>query len=157
VWCFFLLGHVSYRLWRLVPNDKWKHYGEVFAIALLIIALCKVDLTSSTRDIDHRVMWFFYLSFVVAIPPLFTFTKNLSIDNALGELSYPVYLVHMPVIAVVGYVTGGTGVMNTLFWVLLCAAVLHVLIERPFNKLRASLATDSILGDKKRALETKTA
>jgi peptidoglycan/LPS O-acetylase OafA/YrhL len=37
---------------------------------------------------------------VLALPTLFSLTKDLKIDRLIGELSYPLYLVHMPLVDV---------------------------------------------------------
>ena len=99
---------------------------------------------SEFADLDRPQFWIFYLAFAAAIPPLFALTKSWRLDALLGELSYPIYICHLTVIAVVGYfwndafsaipydyrrlVMTGTTVVT--------AAVLYVLIQRPTDTLR---------------------
>jgi peptidoglycan/LPS O-acetylase OafA/YrhL len=74
----------------------------------------------------------FYLpALAVCIPMVFTLSKSSRIDSAVGELSYPIYLAHLPIMA---FVTG------THFWgtVLVSVAASGVLIAatKPIDRLR---------------------
>ena len=46
----------------------------------------------------------FYLLTCISIPFIFLLTKKSKIDNRIGDLSYPIYIVHMFVIYVVSLI-----------------------------------------------------
>lgn len=62
--------------------------------------------------------------------------------HALGEMAYPLYLLHVPVIVVVFQRLqwhGAAGLLASLAAMLALSAALHRLIERPMNRLGRSL------------------
>ena len=56
----------------------------------------------SYASFDTPRFWVSVLLFSVAVPGLFEATKNVRWMNALGDLSYPVYLVHTMVLILFG-------------------------------------------------------
>jgi len=42
----------------------------------------------------------YYLLLAFAIPKIFEMTKNSKIDRFIGDLSYPIYILHLPIHAV---------------------------------------------------------
>ena len=82
--------------------------------------------------------------FAFSVPVIFNATKNNKIDRFIGELSYPVYIVHFPIIRFFSshpfyqsyflkYITLGTAVT-----VISCslAVMLYFYIEKPINIYR---------------------
>jgi len=87
-----------------------------------------------------------WLALVIAalVPPLSARTRRSRVDRFAGALSYPLYLVHVPLIAVVGvWAAGGApfgGVIPPAAWTigaaLAAALALHLVVERPIDRLR---------------------
>lgn len=82
--------------------------------------------------------------FAFSVPVIFNATKSNKIDRFIGELSYPVYIVHFPIIRFFSahpfyqsyflkYITLGTAVT-----VISCtfAVMLYFYIEKPINTYR---------------------
>ena len=42
--------------------------------------------------------WVYYLLLIFLMPAAFSYTSNIKIDRYLGDLSYPVYIVHYAVV-----------------------------------------------------------
>ncbi|MDI1253516.1 acyltransferase [Thermomonas sp.] len=85
-------------------------------------------------------------SFVVWVPliaGLFILTKNSTIDRFLGELSYPIYLVHYVIVGLAGaLVAQGILMANMVGWFAVVASILVsvllvVLALNPFERWRA--------------------
>lgn len=63
--------------------------------------------------------------------------------HALGEMAYPIYLLHVPVISIIFIRLqwqGAAGLLASLSVLLAASAALHLLVERPFNRLGRRLA-----------------
>lgn len=89
----FLAGSISYRIWthlreRLVLPPA--------AASLTVIAIAGLAAAHPWIgfSVEHR--WIFYALVVGTLPALFMFSGRNAWDTALGDLSYPVYLIHLP-------------------------------------------------------------
>jgi len=95
-----------------------------------------------------REVWFFvsYLPWLIVVPVLFAVTKKCSIDRDIGELSYPVYLIHFSLILLLTpWVEHGIlGETSALASVLLSAALLRYLLL-PFERWRARQKSEPTL------------
>lgn len=78
---FFLLGALGYKI---------KNSDSVNYIHLLIVVLV-VSCTETTIP-----SWLMLL-LCVGVPQIFSITKNNSFDRMMGELSYPIYILHYPI------------------------------------------------------------
>ncbi len=103
---FFLLGILACRFWKRRRSlfDRLAVYGEsnrilrygaivMFCIVskLLVIALSK-SLDRAYVDLAMAASW------ALVLPPLFSLSRKDGLDRWIGELSYPVYLVHFFII-----------------------------------------------------------
>jgi peptidoglycan/LPS O-acetylase OafA/YrhL len=86
---FFMLGHLiclAARHWRSVARPR---------IGLPLLSLALLLLEFGPRDgFDGARFWLATLLFTASLPGLFAATKDRRGLNRLGDLSYPVYLVH---------------------------------------------------------------
>jgi peptidoglycan/LPS O-acetylase OafA/YrhL len=92
---FFMLGHLVCRFGRLLaePLIGW---------ALVVCSFAVMFWSSSYGSYDTLRFWGSVLFFTLALPGLFEATKNIGWMNHLGNLSYPLYLVHTGVLILVG-------------------------------------------------------
>lgn len=90
---YFILGILSFRLYQWVPSF-FRRRNLSLALSLLLLAslfaLPLVERVSYTGSL--ALLWLLAL---VGIPALFELTKSSKLDRAVGEYSYPVYLVHL--------------------------------------------------------------
>jgi peptidoglycan/LPS O-acetylase OafA/YrhL len=134
---FFLMGSLSYRLYAWAKDKPIaKQLGWVAAIVILVWTVTPALWTSP--DLDQLLPWCFYVCVAVCIPFLFSLSSSWRIDSALGKLSYPIYLSHIPVIYFVVWANVSAldkGVASTLLTLTLSAA-LYAFIDRPIERVR---------------------
>lgn len=135
---FFLLGHigrvVAERFRRLESPSVWM---PIFVLAFGALIL------GPPPEWDGVQFWTAIVCFALALPGLFELTKDNRFLNGLGGLSYPVYLIHYPVLVMLlggsrlaGMFdsTGGSSTAIALLCVSVvtaAAVVVHWLIEQP--------------------------
>jgi peptidoglycan/LPS O-acetylase OafA/YrhL len=83
--------------------------------------------------------WWQLLAFVIAAPALFSITRQNRVDRAIGDLSYPIYILHFPIVSYL-QVTAYAGPVSigTLAAILTIAAgiVVFWLVDRPVDRWR---------------------
>ena len=152
-WCFFMLGASAHRLGLLVPEGRTRNVLGWSAAALLPIAgfFCGLPITT---ELDRSELWLFYLMFAASVPFIFSISLGSRIDRLLGDLSYPIYVVHWFVISFVGHFSG--------FFIDMCLTIIIAkaisfssswpqrfcisFFERPIDNFRQRLSSGSKLG-----------
>jgi peptidoglycan/LPS O-acetylase OafA/YrhL len=99
--CFFLMGALSYQAYLYIKNCKISHsvgaailFGIVCYIISSIYLWHGVFLINKEHGFDTIDLWVSYMLFAISIPFIFIFSKNNRVDRFIGEMSYPLYLVH---------------------------------------------------------------
>lgn len=90
---YFLLGGISYKLIKIKKSNPLT--GKLIFI-MIIIYVIFINLFAENLIFK----WGTYLAFSLAIPVIFSLTGKLKIDKFLGDLSYPIYIIHILIIAV---------------------------------------------------------
>ena len=86
--------------------------------------------------------WQFIIFTVVAIPILFRLTKKNPIDRFIGDLSYNIYIIHLPVIILVGKsIDANYRLVAIIAIVTSLAIALHLIVDRPMDRYRHRLAS----------------
>jgi peptidoglycan/LPS O-acetylase OafA/YrhL len=147
---FFMLGHLSRQLYKKVPltaRGAWLGLG--FAALVFLIQ----DARYSYENVDFYAA---ILIFAVCLPAIFEATKDNKICNFLGDLTYPLYLSHGVMVAVIEehvpavqqaihyladtvpghrlvFVYAKAVIVSVAFWIvaLLLATAVHFVIEKP--------------------------
>jgi peptidoglycan/LPS O-acetylase OafA/YrhL len=140
--CFFLLGILSFRIYKNTVSKKTfpllTHYFTV-AIIILITTLYKTIPDIRLEFISFTLKGIVFIAIIfIAIPYLFHFFKNSKFDNAIGELSYPIYISHILVMLSISIFIPHTiwsGTLITLITILLSLALNHF-ISRPIDQFR---------------------
>lgn len=128
---YFTLGILAYRLYQRgyssIDNKTYKYF-LLFAFVLFL-----------TEPLLPNLYLFIFPLFV---PSLFQLTKHNKIDRFLGDLSYPLYMIHYIVLKF--FWSYGTEVKWLGTYVTLCsiamAVIIHWFLERPVDKYRHNLA-----------------
>jgi peptidoglycan/LPS O-acetylase OafA/YrhL len=96
--CFFMLGHLSClaaRRWRVLADPR-------VGLPLAVCSFMVMTFGSYAGSFDGPRLWVSALLFTIALPGLFEATKNLRWMNIAGDLSYPIYLIHLVVLVLIG-------------------------------------------------------
>lgn len=128
---YFTLGILSYRLYQKgqspISNKTYKYF-LLFAFILFL-----------TEPLLPNLYLFIFPLFV---PTLFQMTKHNKIDRFLGDLSYPLYMIHFILLKYfwsLGTDAKWLGTFVTLSSVSL-AILIHLFLEKPVDRYRHSLA-----------------
>jgi peptidoglycan/LPS O-acetylase OafA/YrhL len=87
--------------------------------------------------VEHRFVFLFL--FAAILPIVFELTKDWRVDRFLADLSFPLYLVHWPIMMLAlnwpKPVASWPGMVPTILSIA-AAAMLAVIVERPIDKWR---------------------
>ena len=93
----FLLGSIAFRFYErkklIAPNRVLR-----WTLFLTLVALCVAYTHLPGGNTEKR--WIFVLLVALFLPSIFALTRDWTLDRLVGELSYPVYLVHILVLLV---------------------------------------------------------
>jgi len=97
----FILGALSHQLWKpFVLRMGWLRPKVVQSVTYITIALVLVCVTLHILPVRLPLLIFF----VLALPFLFRYQWGRHWDHWVGELSYPVYIIHWTVMFPVSFV-----------------------------------------------------
>ena len=130
----FVVGILVYRFCERYRADIDRYpLGPMALVAVIAACIGYERLPASVAP------YFIFAVCVLAIPWLFAYSSKSRWDTELGNLSYPIYLTHpliAAVLATVFHAHGGTIVAVVSIAV---SAALHWLIERPVDRFRQAL------------------
>lgn len=93
---FFLAGALAFRMYHYWRGKDIPQKLPVFAAGLIIALIVSYSYLPG----DELRNWTFYLLLFTALPFIFIFSRKRRADRWVGELSYPVYIVHILVFTV---------------------------------------------------------
>ena len=96
----FLAGALAQRVFAGLPNKVTKiiEKPEVYFLAVLAMigGLCYYTLLRP--QLGEATYWLYYAMALIGVALLFSHTKTSKRDTYIGELSYPMYISHLPVL-----------------------------------------------------------
>ena len=138
--CYFLGGALACHAYL---NGRLTSASKLLSTAILgswMIGIIIYPLFPNRQVIDI----FYLVAMMLSVPSLFNLTKTSSLDSAIGELSYPIYLVHLLAIWIIQFGLGLSPyqtMASALPITLLSGYLIVRLVERPLEKYRHRLAT----------------
>ncbi|RZN08668.1 hypothetical protein CWO91_21155 [Bradyrhizobium genosp. SA-3] len=128
----FVLGMLSFRLFsriEMLPFSKSK--------AAALVAICGLIVVGRYFVLNVPAQYSFAAAAAAAAvaPVAFSAFKDVSIDRFVGDLSYPIYLVHFPIIQ---FLSNNYTVVVAVSLLVSCLIVVG--LERPLDRLRHRLA-----------------
>jgi peptidoglycan/LPS O-acetylase OafA/YrhL len=120
----FLAGMLSHRMYISGKLRKWR-YATGLPVMLVVLAIVP-DIRISHISVIGS---FTLLSAFFALPRIFHWKKNSKIDRAVGELSYPVYLIHLPVLIVCSKWLSGQNEWFDALVILICVLCSSIALE----------------------------
>lgn len=139
---YFLAGVVAYRaVGSSAAQPRW--LGGALVSALLVASVFFSLLRNSLAFIEFA----FPLIFAIAVPYIFSWTSRSKFDRWIGELSYPLYVVHVLVAKVLDAANFPVTGLTLTAASLVAAVILLLLIDVPVERIRQArlmrLAPDS--------------
>jgi peptidoglycan/LPS O-acetylase OafA/YrhL len=130
---FFGLGALAFWVCRRVQREaSWRRAllpaGAVYGALLLFFVLF----------LPGRI-YFMCLGFAVLLPFLFLLFRTSRIDRAIGEFSYPLYILHFPIVVYFferRVLSPHWGGVQVVLLTLLLAAPVYLLVDRPIGRWR---------------------
>jgi peptidoglycan/LPS O-acetylase OafA/YrhL len=159
--CMFTLGSLSYFIYRRIAGWRWSVLIGRSALAFMIGWLVGLSLLygialpkGNVNSLDEPRFWIAYLTFAAVLPFVFCATKRVAVDRMIGDLSYPLYLVHG---LVLGFIynwfllpRGLSSVLMLAIAISLAAALaMRVIVEIPTElwvNARSRQSTQTIIG-----------
>lgn len=139
---FFLAGALSHqvllRRYRQWKSESLIRYSRI-ATAILV-TLCTVYFKIPGNEFAKMVVLF--VVFILLMPLAFEFQRRSRVDRFIGGLSYPIYICHVLVIAVVERFIG-VGSAGTALVVLVASVATAIVLDRyvggPVEALRSRI------------------
>lgn len=93
---FFFIGVISYHLYKKIKTyQKRQILTPIFICFILFTVFYNyIPIHIPVLKMPGHTDWLYYLSLAFLIPVFFQRFKKSSIDNFIGELSYPIYISH---------------------------------------------------------------
>lgn len=132
LWCFIsgALAYHAYAKLRIVKPWWLTHY----ALSATVVALA-LTLTYNTLS-TPRLLYLFAIA--ACLPGIVFLGRQNPWDNALGEMSYPIYLIHP--LATIIIITGKWGEYIAIAVILALSWVVTQAVERPMDRYRQNRA-----------------
>ena len=128
---YFGLGALSYHMRDLA---RQREIIPATLVGISIIAAMTLARPEAMLQWHHTLFVFFL------VPVLFEVTRNNRFDQAIGEISYPIYILHFPILTIIraaSGVEGGDWVGYMVIGITVPAAVLVArYFERPIERYR---------------------
>ena len=107
----------------------------IFVGLLIGFAYCKYGHLGLPAEVHINVC----IGYLAALPLVFrlsTYPPDAKWDQSLGLLSYPLFLVHMPMGVFLAAHMAHANMFLQLFFAMIAAGLLVFLVEKPFDKIR---------------------
>jgi peptidoglycan/LPS O-acetylase OafA/YrhL len=136
IW-FFAIGILAFHVYRRYRDALTSRpLPMVLATVVLVVLINIIGKKIFAHDVRIAYVT---LAIACTLPVLHALTQRIWIDRTVGELSYGMYLVHVPVIAAYQYYLGGIQALPVAVLSIAAAALLFVAIEHPIDRLRQHL------------------
>lgn len=139
----FLIGSLAWALYESM-KPQLERLPEIAGTVLTMVTM-GFAISYYALPIDPMTKrLLFLLILFLSLPLMFSLTKDMKLDKAIGDLSYPVYFCHFVVIDLLAYLWSTKAMMQ---WQMTCVMVTSVVlawliflfVERPSERFRQSL------------------
>jgi peptidoglycan/LPS O-acetylase OafA/YrhL len=140
---FFIMGIWAcqlYRRWKLDVAGAGSKVWPRLLVGLNWALVCFYPWYG-----EHVPQPLLFLIVAASLPWMFACTKNNRRDRLIGDVSYPLYLLHLPVQGLLAHHAGihdGTLIATAC---IISAILVVIVVERPFERLRRARVARSIL------------
>jgi hypothetical protein len=163
--CFFLMGSLAYHAYkRLRAHRLAANIGASISLAFAVFALVSIAcfqgvlVTNRATGYDTFRLWTAFILFAASLPFLFCCWRRNRADRWIGELSYPLYLVHGLIIGVVFHNIKAGQTAHEAISICISvatAALIFLLVDRPVDAWRHRRFTGSAKAAPRAPLRTE--
>jgi peptidoglycan/LPS O-acetylase OafA/YrhL len=126
--CLFLSGYFSYLLFKHATKCDRKYLNGLLSSAVLLSLFVVYS-----RINPKYALAVLTVTLVLAMPFIFNLSKDARIDRFLGNISFPIYMVHFLVIEFIDDYVNEYSLWTILPVVLVIALTIYYGIERPID------------------------
>jgi peptidoglycan/LPS O-acetylase OafA/YrhL len=146
----FVLGSLTYQKAWTPERGAARISLLAFAGATLLTAFTPFLRKVGSQPFDDDIYAFFWMLPLLPYVAHSLTRRSSSLDRHLGNLSFPLYLVHVPLIAVMRANFGDTESIKAAGTAAACATalLLYILVDRPIDRLRVLLTERPLSGAK---------
>jgi peptidoglycan/LPS O-acetylase OafA/YrhL len=138
----FLMGALSYRLLPWARSRAWAQAAGLAGLAGFMVIIVLAPLMDRGHAVSLVVLWL-----ALGLPFLHVLSGRNRLDRRIGDLSYPLYLVHFTVIAVAQALWEVPAPPVVLASGLGAAVLLWLTVDRPLDALRQNRVIAARVGD----------
>jgi peptidoglycan/LPS O-acetylase OafA/YrhL len=143
--CMFLLGAMAYHIGPKLPG-RMLILAWAAALAYSVATAGIMLAPGRAGSIDGPGFWLAYVAFALSVPAIFAWSKDSRLDRHIGELSYPLYLVHGFVQGIIFFKLGAAQGQTTIALMAVSASIaaaimMRILVEIPVEMLRSKSVT----------------
>jgi peptidoglycan/LPS O-acetylase OafA/YrhL len=136
---FFMLGSLSYWLFyhggltKLFPPNQWVCWVMLLVSVTACVFYSMIPTTLKLEGTSLSVSNVFFLGavFFICMPYIFELSKWSRADQYIGNLSYPIYIVHF---LVLNHLPFDVPYIKPIFLIILLAVVIHHLVMLPIER-----------------------
>lgn len=149
---FYFLGACAYHVYRKIkeqPVEAWLQARRAWVLAACIAALL---MLVPVNWLVPRSTMFMAPVLALVVPFLFILTRKSRLDRLIGELSFGVYLIHYPILFIIGPAFDHLALwLVTSVLSIAAALVLLYLVDLPIDRWRQRRATAAVSDRPRRA------
>ena len=119
----------------------WARRPRFLPLGLVFAALVVLPIFRILPLLDSVVAVVFPFAFALFVPAVFASTSRLRVDRWIGELSYPLYLVHFFVLSVLVSLSVVVPSFVAVLLSVVAAAILVIAVDRPIEVYRQKRIT----------------
>lgn len=139
--CFFLWGMLAYRIYR---SERYVRIATQPRVKVIFVGVVAAIVLRQYIPFYRNYDWRLYLLFGATLPFLFQASKDWRLDRWIGNLSYPIYLIHASVLLFLDIGFGIHGGLITVILTTIVALVLLVSVEQPVERFRQRRASRTL-------------
>ncbi|NBX68216.1 MAG: acyltransferase [Proteobacteria bacterium] len=132
----FVSGSLCYRFYKSSLRSSFEK-NKTSALALSILMIVATMTFAPLSTVTENSTLIYYLLAALAVPSLFHLSEKNKIDRIIGDLSYPIYMIHMPICSL-GKRFWTSNPLILILLVVALAYLINQLISKPVDKLRES-------------------
>jgi peptidoglycan/LPS O-acetylase OafA/YrhL len=151
IW-FFAIGILAFHIYLRHRNALTHRPVPMLLLTMVVVIL--INLIGKKIYFPEARIAYVSLQLGCILPVLHALSQRARIDRTVGELSYGMYLVHLPIANAYQYFLGDIRSAPVALLSILAAALLYMAVERPIDRLRQQLAQRKIVATPMRQAST---